>query len=141
MISLDTSIIPAILIFLFVIFALNHLLYKPLLRIQVERGNRTTGFLSHAKHVLDRHLDLFEKHQAAIKNAKMEGYRLQERARSQAMSKRAESLARAKQEAEQLVHESRGAIQESVSAAKVDLQREAEDIARRIASVVMHRAS
>jgi F-type H+-transporting ATPase subunit b len=141
MISLDTSIIPAILIFLSVIFALNHLLYKPLLRIQEERGNKTTGFLGLAKQNLDRHLELFECYQAAIKNARMEEYRLQEQARSQALAKRVEALAGAKKKAEQMVIESRDTIQESVHSAKLELQKEAEDIARCIASAVLHRAS
>ncbi len=141
MVSLDYSIIPAILIFLSVIIALNYILFKPLMRVQAEREQRTTGIMETARKNLDHHLDLFNRYQETIKNGRLEGYRLQEQVRSEAMKKRAEALAEARNSAEKLVQESRATIQAQVQAAKKQLSAEAEEIARGIAATVMQRSA
>lgn len=87
MISLDFSIIPAIVLFLTLVFALNYLLFKPLLKVQAEREERTVGQHEQARRRLSHHLDLFNRYVAAIRNGRMEGYRLQEQQRSDAMEK------------------------------------------------------
>lgn len=139
MIRLDVSIIPAILIFLALLLALNSLLFRPLLRIMDEREARTTGLMALARKNLDHHLDLFQKYQEAIKNVRLEGYRKQEAVRSEAMRKRAEALEQAKLTAESLIEESRATIQAQVNSAKERLSTEAREIARGIASNLLER--
>jgi F-type H+-transporting ATPase subunit b len=141
MISLDLSLIPAILIFLTVIFALNYLLFKPLMKVQAERAGRTTGVLDAARRNLESHLDMFNRYQSTIKNGRLEGYRLQEQVRSEAMKKRAEALAGARTAAEQLVKESRSSIQGQVQTSKARLELEAEEIARGIAVNILQRSA
>jgi F-type H+-transporting ATPase subunit b len=141
MISLDSSILPAIFIFLVMIFTLNHLLYRPLLKIQSERNSRTKGVVDQAKKNLEYHLALFEQYQATIKSARMDGYRLQEEARFQATTRRNEALTQAKREAEGLLESARKSIQLGVQSAKLELQREAGEIARGIAATVLHRGA
>ena len=82
MISIDWSIIPAIIIFVLTIISLNYLLLKPVIRMQQEREKRTTGLLSQTQQDLDHHLRLFDRYQATIRNSRMEGYRVVEKARS-----------------------------------------------------------
>jgi F-type H+-transporting ATPase subunit b len=141
MISLDYSLIPAVLIFLTVVVALNYLLFKPLMKIQAQREERTTGQLEQARKKLDHHLDLFNRYQAAVKNARMEGYRRQEQVRSEAMKKRAEALEQARKRAEGLLLESRASIQAQVQGAKAQLSLEAHEIARSIAAAVLQRSA
>ena len=141
MVSLDLSIIPAILIFMTVIVALNYLLFKPLMKVQAEREERTTGVLTASRKSLEHQLDLFNRYQATIKASRLEGYRLQEQVRSEAGKKRAEALARARDESEELVQKSRASILAQVESEKVRLGEEAYEIAKGIAETVLQRSA
>jgi F-type H+-transporting ATPase subunit b len=138
MISLDWSIVPAILIFILTIVALNYLLILPICRIQEEREKRTTGLVTRSRQDLDHQMQLFDQYQATIKNARMEGYRLVERARSEALSTRGAALGGARTSAEQLIRDGRESLQHQVATAKVSLDREARETAGRIAAAILH---
>ena len=139
MISLDSSIIPAIIIFLLLILALNSLLFRPLMRVQAERESRTSGLLIETQKQIDRHVDLFSRYQASLKNARLQGYRHQEQVRAQAMKKRGEVLESARLNAEQLIQDSRAVVQSQVATAKEQLGRDAQEIARNIVSTILQR--
>jgi len=141
MISLDASIIPAIVIFLLLIFVLNRLLFRPLQRIQAERERRTSGLMSETQAKMDHQLGLLDKYQATIKNARMEAYRQQEQVRSEAKHKRAEVLAQAKAAGDQMIRDSRASILSQVESAKQQLDFEAQELARGIASTLLGRAA
>jgi F-type H+-transporting ATPase subunit b len=141
MISLDNSIIAALIIFLLLIIALNQLLFKPLKRIQAEREDRTAGLMARMKEKMDNQSGLFNKYQATIKNARMEGYRRQDELRAEAMRKRVDMLARARKAAEELMHNSRNSIQTQVTAAKEQLALESQEIARKITSSILERSA
>ncbi len=140
MINLDGSIVVAILLFVLLIVALNQLLFKPLSRIQAEREDRTSGLLARSKEKMDRHSGLFDEYRAAIKNAKMEGYRRQDELRAEALGKRAEALAQARKEAERMIADSRDSIFSQVESAKQQLAPEAQKMARKISSTVLERS-
>jgi F-type H+-transporting ATPase subunit b len=141
MISLDSSILPAIAIFLLLVFALNRLLFRPLLRIQEERGSRTTGLEAKARTMIEHQTELFDRYQAAVKGARMDGYRRQEQVRSEALARRSAILAEARQSAESLIQQSRATIQAQSQAARAELGREAQEIARGIAASILRRSA
>ncbi|MBP1625053.1 MAG: hypothetical protein H6Q07_3075 [Acidobacteria bacterium] len=141
MISLDSSIIPAIIIFLVLIIVLNWLLFRPLQRIQAERESRTTGLMSEAQAKMDHQLDLFNEYQATIKNARLEAYRQQEQLRNDAMKKRAEVLGNARTAGERMIQDSRASILSQVESAKRQLDREAQELARGITSSILGRSA
>lgn len=141
MISLDSSVIPAIVIFLLLIAVLNWLLYKPLMKVLAERETRTTGLVHQAQEDLSHHFSLFEKYQATIKNARMEGYRRQEQVRAGAQQKRAEVLAQARAAAETLIQDSRESIRLQIESAKQQLTLDAQDMAQRITSTILGRSA
>src|SRR5919197_121121 len=62
LINLDSSIIWAIVVFLTLVFALNRLLFRPLLRVQGERESRTTGLAAQAGKNLDRYAELLNQY-------------------------------------------------------------------------------
>jgi F0F1-type ATP synthase membrane subunit b/b' len=86
-------------------------------------------------------LQLFDQYQATIKNARMEGYRLVEKARADALLYRSGGLERARKGAEQLLLEARDLVKIQVNEAKVELGNEAEDMARRITSAILRRSA
>jgi F0F1-type ATP synthase membrane subunit b/b' len=130
MISIDWSIIPALIIFILTAVALNFLLFKPVTRIQEEREMRTSGLMSQTQQDLAHHLHLFDQYRATIKNARIEGYRLMEKARSEALLHRSAALEAAKRNAEQLTQQARDSIQAQVAEARAALELEA--LARRL---------
>jgi F-type H+-transporting ATPase subunit b len=141
MISIDWSIVPAILIFIVTVIALNYLLFRPVTRVQADREKRTTGLMSQTRQDLDHHLHLFDEYQATIKNARVEGYRLVEKARSEAMLYRSSLLEKGRGDAEQMIQEARNSIQGQVMAAKGRLESEVQEIAHRIASAILQRSA
>jgi F-type H+-transporting ATPase subunit b len=141
MVSIDLSIIPAIVIFLSLVVSLNYLLFRPLLKVQAERARRTSGVMSEARRSLDHQTDLTQRYQDAVKNARLEGYRGLERARSEAALKRSEVMKRARSEADLRLEESRTSIQAQVREARGELDREAYEIARGIATAILQRTA
>lgn len=141
MISLDSSIIAAIIIFLVLIAALNRLLFKPLMKIQAERESRTTGLMHQAQENLNHHLNLFGEYQASVKNARMEGYRRQEQLRAEALKKRAEVLAQSRAAAERIVLDSRDSVNLQIKTAKQQLTLDAQEMAQRISSTILGRSA
>ena len=141
MISLDGSIIAAIIIFLVLIAALNRLLFKPLMKVQAERESRTTGLVNQTQENLDHHLNLFGEYQASIKNARMEGYRRQEQLRAEALKKRAEVLAQSRTAAERIILDSRDSINSQIKTAKQQLTLDAQEMAQRISSTILGRSA
>jgi F-type H+-transporting ATPase subunit b len=141
MISLDYSLFAAILLFLSLVVALNYLLFKPILRIQAERESRTSGQMEEARKKIDHQTALFNRYQEALKSARHDGYRLQEHWRSQAAEQRAEAIALARQQAENLVGDARTSIQAQVQIAKNKLSQEAGEIARGIAELILQRSA
>jgi F-type H+-transporting ATPase subunit b len=141
MVSLDASVIWAIIIFLLLIVALNQFLFKPLQKVLAERESRTSGLVSEAQAKMSHQMDLFNKYQATIKNARMEAYRQQEQVRSEALKKRAEVLASARTAGEQMIQNSRASILSQVEAAKGQLDLEAKELAQGIASTILGRSA
>ena len=139
MISLDWSIIPALIIFILTVVALNFLLFKPVTRIQEERARRTTGLVAHTQQDLAHHMHLFDQYQATIKNARMEGYRMVEKSRAEALVERGRTLDLARGSAEQLLEEARASIRIQASDARSRLDFEAQEIARQISAAILHR--
>jgi F0F1-type ATP synthase membrane subunit b/b' len=139
MINVDWSIVPAILIFILTVLAVHFLLLKPVLRIQEQREMRTSGLISESRRNLDHHLRLFDEYQATIKNSRLDGYRLVEKARADAMLYRKSVLDRARRSAEQMIHTARGSVSIQVSEARTRLETEAQDLARRITLSVLQR--
>ncbi len=141
MISLNGSLIPAILIFLVLVVVLNELLFKPLRRVQVERESRTSGVMEQAQRQLDHQVELLRQYQAAIRNARMEGYRRLEQIRAEAAGKRAEVLKQAKADAERLIQGARDSIHAQVQTAKARLDFDAREIAAGIATRILRRTA
>jgi F-type H+-transporting ATPase subunit b len=141
MVTLDSSIIPAIIIFLSLVVALNYLLFRPLMRVQAERESRTTGVMAESRGKLDQHASIIESYQTAIRDGRLEAYRKQEQVRAEAMNRRAEALDKARKNAEHMIQQSRAQIQEQVENAKIQLAAEARELGSGIAAAVLRRTA
>lgn len=139
MISLDGSIIAALVVFLATLVALNFLLFRPLLRVQAERERRTTGMTADSQNKLQESRALFERYAAAVKQARLDAYQRNEQLRAEAMSRRASALEGSRRKSEDLVAGSRESIRSQTAAAKELLEREAREIAGAIAAAVLQK--
>ena len=141
MISLDYSVIPAILIFLTLIFALNYLLFKPIQKVQAERASRSSGLIDQSRRELENQQKLFKQYEERIKHARAEGYKIQDQWRAEAMKKRSGAIEEARKSAEQVMEQSRASIRAELQAAKSQLAGEAQEIARGIAATILQRSA
>ncbi len=139
MVSLDYSIIPAILIFLALIFALNSLLFRPILRIHEERAKRTSGLVELSRREVEAQQNLFREYEAKIRKARTEGYRLQDQIRSDAAKRRAEIIEQARRGAEKMIEQSKALIAAEAGVAKEMMAAEAGEIADRITALILQR--
>ena len=97
--------------------------------------------MAEAEKDLAHHRDLLQRYEEAIKNCRMEGYRSQEQARAKAAQERAIALAEARDRAERLTMEARDSIRTQVLAAKAELDREAQEIARGITTAILQKSA
>lgn len=141
MVSLDLSIIPAILIFLTLVFALNSLLFKPIMKIQAERESRSSGLIDRTRKGLAEQEKLFREYEAKITQARSDGYRLRDQRRDDATRKRAESLDAARSSARGMTETAKKSIRLELEAAKSQMAAEAEDVAARIMKTVLRRSA
>jgi F-type H+-transporting ATPase subunit b len=139
MIGIDGSMIAAVLIFLAVALLLNLVLLRPLGAIMAERAARTTGLVEASRRNLDHSAELFSRYQAAIRNARSEGYRVMEQKRAAALEHRAGALSKARAEAGTMIEDARAIIAQQVADSKSRLNRDVEEIARGIAASVLGR--
>jgi len=139
MVSLDYSIIPAILIFLALIFALNSLLFRPILRVQEERMKRTSGLIEQSRKEVEAQQNLFREYEAKIRQARNDGYRLQDQIRGDAAKRRAEIIQQARGGAERMTEQSKALITAEAKAARDKMAAEVGEIADRITAMVLQR--
>jgi len=141
MINLDSSIVPAIIIFLLLVAALNQLLFKPLTKVMAERESQTSGLMNQTQENLNHQLNLFNEYQASIKNARLEGYRRQEQLRAEALKKRSEVLTQSRTAAERMILDSRDSIRSQVENAKQQLTLDTQEMAQKITATILGRSA
>ena len=138
-ITLDKSLIIQLVNFLLLIFALNYLLYKPILKILAER-----------KELFDRLKEKAAKAKTEIESGEAEKTRLNAESIRQALHLKNELtakgheqektiLAEAQEQATRQINESRTRLQQSISAARATLSQETQTIAREMAEKILGR--
>jgi len=139
MISLDGSIVAAVIIFLTTVVALNYLLFRPLLSVQAERERRTTGMTADSQKRLEQNRELFDRYASAVKQARLDAYQRNEQLRAEAMSRRAAALEESRRKSEELLQASRDSIRSQTAEAKNLLEREVGEMAATIAAAVLQK--
>jgi F-type H+-transporting ATPase subunit b len=117
-INLDWTLPVASLVFLITLFALNRLLFQPLLKILDTRRERTVEMRQKAQRELEYQQALLEEYTSRIKEEKQAGYRL----------------------AEQVLKQAKNDIRAEADKARQRLQQESEEVARLITARVLQRS-
>jgi len=135
----DWTLPVASLIFLITLFALNKLLFQPLLKILDIRRERTIEMRQKAQKELEYQQALLEEYASRIKQEKQAGYRLADSLRSAALQERQQAMTQARADAEQVLKQAKDEIRAEADKARVRLQQESEEVAGLITARVLQR--
>jgi len=136
MVSLNGTVVIQIINFLFLIWALNAVLYKPIRRILAQRNEKITGL---ENGIDDSESKVHEKDQAlksGIKKARENGLKEKEALESEAREEETKIIEKINEKARKDLADIRGRIAKEADDARQSLLKEvdrfAEDISRRI---------
>jgi F-type H+-transporting ATPase subunit b len=135
--SLDLSFVLIMVLVYSLYFILKKYLFNPINQILANRDAAINGGQQEAQNNLVRCHELTGDHEKALKTARQESYRQQEKFRSEALKVRAETVAEGKVKAEKQVTEARQETGGQVASAKKILESEVSSIADGIVKTVL----
>jgi F-type H+-transporting ATPase subunit b len=136
-ISLDLSVVIIMLLVFCLYFILKKSFFDPINRILAERDARTNGTLEEAKKLVSDAEKQSLAYQESIKSARLEGYRLQEGFRAEALKEKSQIVLEGHQKADSLVSSSKQEIETQVSQSKQTLEGEVSSIADGIVHTIL----
>ncbi len=139
MITLDWTILAAGIVFLFTLWALNKLLFKPLLDVLDQRRSLTIETREEASQKTEYREALFQKYMEKIKQEKQKGYQLAEAVRKETMEERRGRISEARSEAEVLMNRAKAEVDKEVESVRQKLKSDAEGMAELIANRVLEK--
>lgn len=125
-----------IIVFLFILF-MRWAFWTPFQRVLEEREVVTAGARRDAEEMMARAEEKVSQYEASLREVRAEIYREQEVARKKALDQRAETLARARENAGKVLEKARAEIASDVAAAKKGLETEAARLAGQIADSLL----
>ena len=139
MITLDWTILAAGIVFLFTLWVLNKLLFKPLLDVLDQRRSLTIETREEASQKTEYREALFQKYMEKIKQEKQKGYQLAEAVRKETIEERRGRISEARSEAEVLMNRAKAEVDKEVESVKQELKSDAEGMAELIANRVLEK--
>jgi len=137
MIKLDYSLFVTIFYVVVLYVFMSKFLFKPILHVLHERRRLIEGRLEAAQQsVADADRKSLE-YENALKAARAESFRAQEKQREKALADRAELLTRTKLEADKTVQEARVRLQAEAATASTKLDSQVESLAKELTSAIL----
>lgn len=135
----DGTILIHIAIIIMMVFVLNRLLFKPVLRTLSEREARTHGRSDEARETVRKVGESLSRYENSLRQARAEGYGLLEQQQSQANGERQRKVAEVRREVEAQLGSEKNEIQAQAERARATLLGEAERVATEIKGQVLRR--
>lgn len=136
----DGTLIIHIALILIMIWVLNRTFFRPINRIIESRERNKGGHSSEAQEILKNIGEKQLRYDAAMLEARSEGYELIERERTQAVAGRQEKIGAVKAEVTQLVERENLELDKQASEARTVIAQEAEKMAEKISSNILKTA-
>ena len=133
----DGTILIHIALILLMIYILNRTFFRPVNRILDARERNKGGASSEAHSILKQVNQKTAQYNAALRDARTEGYNLIESERSAAVAARESKIEAVKAEEAQRLAKENEALQKQTAEARVTLSAEAQSIADRISSNIL----
>jgi F-type H+-transporting ATPase subunit b len=133
----DGTILIHIALILFMIWVLNRTFFRPINRVLAARDRNKGGHSAEAQGILQQVSEKSAHYDAAVREARAEGYQLIEAERSAALAKRQEEIEKVKAEVSQTVSGEKDSIQKQSEEARAALAAEAQKMAEKISSNIL----
>lgn len=135
----DGTILIHIAIIISMVFLLNRLLFRPVLRTLHDREARTHGRSDEARETIRKVGESLSRYENSLRQARAEGYSLLERQQSEANGERQRRIAEVRGEVEAQLGQEKNEIQAQAERARATLLGEAERVAADIKTQVLRR--
>lgn len=136
----DGTLIIHIALILLMIWILNRTFFRPINRILETRDRSKGGRSSEAQEILKNIGEKQSRYEAAMLEARSEGYELIERERTQAVTSRIERVSVIKEEVAELTARENQELEQQTVAARAAIAAEAERMAERISANILKQA-
>lgn len=135
----DGTILIHIAIIISMVFILNRLLFRPVLRTLSDREARTHGRTDEARETIRKVGESLSRYENSLRQARAEGYSLLEQQQSQANGERQRKVAEVRREIEGQLGQEKNEIQAQAEQARATLLGDAERVAADIKAQVLRR--
>jgi F-type H+-transporting ATPase subunit b len=135
----DGTLLIHIAIIITMVFVLNRLLFKPILRTLSDREARTHGRSDEARETIRKVGESLSRYESSLRQARAEGYSLLEQQQSEANSVRQLRVTEVRREVEEQLGREKLEIQAQAERARATLVGEAERVATEIKTQVLRR--
>jgi len=135
----DGTILIHIAIIISMVFVLNKLLFKPVLRTLSDREARTHGRTDEARETIRKMGESLSRYENSLRQARAEGYNLLEQQQSEANGERQRKIAEVRGEVEEQLGQEKNEIHAQAERVRATLLGEAERVASDIRAQVLRR--
>lgn len=139
MIELNWTFFVQIFNFLLLMFILNKILYKPILKVLDERDARIVGRQEKAKKLLEDGQSIFGNYNQKLHNAKLEAIAIKNATRKEAVDQANGIIDEARKKAEDIVLDVQKEMAEEIARVKKELEPELGIMASTIAQQILGR--
>lgn len=140
MVSVDGSLLIQIINFLFLLFVLNLVLFKPIRKILLERKEKISGLEKGIESLSTQANDQDQAYKDGLKGARTEGLKMKESFVEKASQEEKEIIDRINKKAQSSLAEIRAQVAEETEKARVILETEVDFFARAIGEKILGRA-
>ena len=140
MVSVDGSLLIQIINFLFLLFVLNRVLFKPIRKILLERKEKVFGLEQGIESLSTQAKDQDQAYKDGLKGARTEGLKKKEVFVEQASQEEKEIIDRINQKAQSNLAEIRAQVAEETEKARTALEKEVGMFAKSIGEKILGRA-
>lgn len=139
MINLDWTLFVQMINFLVLLLILNHLLYKPVLKILDERKNKINDAANAVKELERSSEEKLTLYHEQIQAAKIEALSQKEKIKAEGGEARSKLIDQVKEESDKIFLQARDGIEKEAALAREALRRQSEEMATAIAEKLLGR--
>jgi F-type H+-transporting ATPase subunit b len=132
--------IPTIICLLVVWWTYRVLVHSKLQQVLAERHARTEGAIQQAKAAIASAEQRTAEYEQKLREARAQIYAVQESYRNRVMQRRAEAIAEARKQSDEMIKGARRQVEQEMLAAKTGLQKQAETLADQIIQSILRPA-
>jgi F-type H+-transporting ATPase subunit b len=139
LIEVNFTLLIQIFNFFLLMFVLNKLLYKPVLKVLEERDKRVAGGQEEARKLVENGQEIFSSYNQKLHNAKIDAIAVKNATRNQAVEEANAIIDEARKKAEVIVADVQKEMAEEIARVKKELEPELGIMASTIAQQILGR--